>query len=107
MVHVQGCSEILVTDHPERQAQEGWSGDSAPLSEAEYQEVFAKVPRLTVEVVVQGPSGVLLTKRTSGPCAGLWHLPGGTVRFGEPVRVSSMGGSERRHSQCMRNRSNS
>ena len=85
MVHVEGCSEIVVTDHPERQAQEGWSGDSAPLSEAEYQEVFAKVPRLTVEVVVQGPSGVLLTKRTSGPCAGLWHLPGGTVRFGEPL----------------------
>jgi ADP-ribose pyrophosphatase YjhB (NUDIX family) len=36
-----------------------------------------------------------LTKRTEGPCSGLWHIPGGTVRFGEPLvaaveRVASM-----------------
>jgi ADP-ribose pyrophosphatase YjhB (NUDIX family) len=54
-----------------------------PLPEAEYREIYAKVPRLTVEVVVPGPRGVLLTRRDSGPCAGLWHVPGGTVRFGE------------------------
>ena len=29
--------------------------------------------------------GVLLALRDFGPCKGLWHLPGGTVRFGEPV----------------------
>ena len=29
--------------------------------------------------------GVLLALRDRGPCKGLWRLPGGTVRFGEPV----------------------
>ena len=56
-----------------------------PLPEEEYRAVYGRVPRLTVEVVVVGPDGVLLTLREDGPCTGLWHLPGGTVRWGEPV----------------------
>jgi 8-oxo-dGTP diphosphatase len=57
-----------------------------PLPQAEYEAIYARVPRLTVEVViVSAEEGVLLTLRTFGPCAGLWHIPGGTVRFGEPV----------------------
>ena len=56
-----------------------------PLSEEEFQAIYTRVPRLTVEVVIQGPQGIVLTKRTAGPCSGLWHLPGGTVRFGEPL----------------------
>ena len=59
-----------------------------PLSEQEFHEIFSRVPRLTVEVVVRGPGGVLLTERASGPCAGLWHVPGGTVRFGEAVEAA-------------------
>ena len=70
-------------------------GAEPPLTEQEFREIFAKVPRLTVEVVTQSPLGILLTKRTEGPCSGLWHIPGGTVRFGEPLvaaveRVASM-----------------
>ena len=65
------------------------------LTEQEFREIYAKVPRLTVEVVITSPLGILLTKRTEGPCSGLWHIPGGTVRFGEPLvvavtRVASM-----------------
>ncbi len=56
-----------------------------PLSEQEFRDIFAKVPRLTVEVVVQSSHGVLLTERRQGPCAGLWHIPGGTVRFAESL----------------------
>jgi ADP-ribose pyrophosphatase YjhB (NUDIX family) len=56
-----------------------------PLPEDEFDAVFARVPRLTVEVVITSPAGVLLTRRRSGPCRGLWHLPGGTVRLGEPL----------------------
>lgn len=57
-----------------------------PLPQAEYEAIYARVPRLTVEVViVTADHGVLLTLRTFGPCKGLWHIPGGTVRFGEPL----------------------
>ena len=56
-----------------------------PLPQAEYEAIYAKVPRLTVEVVISSPHGVLLTRREMGPCQGLWHIPGGTVRFGEPL----------------------
>ena len=56
-----------------------------PLPRSEYEAIYAKVPRLTVEVVIVSSGGVLLTRRQTGPCAGLWHIPGGTVRFGEPL----------------------
>jgi ADP-ribose pyrophosphatase YjhB (NUDIX family) len=60
-----------------------------PLPQAEFEAIFSRVPRLTVEVVIAAPErGVLLALRDSGPCQGLWHLPGGTVRFGEPVRTA-------------------
>jgi ADP-ribose pyrophosphatase YjhB (NUDIX family) len=57
--------------------------DEHPLSEQEFREIYGRVPRLTVEVVVTGADGVLLTRRAIEPCRGMWHLPGGTVRFGE------------------------
>jgi hypothetical protein len=57
----------------------------APLPEAEYRAIFQKVPWLTVEVVVCSELGVLLARRIGGPCDGLWNLPGGTVRFAEPL----------------------
>ena len=56
-----------------------------PLPQAEYEAIYAKVPRLTVEVVIVSSDGVLLALRQKGPCVGLWHIPGGTVRFGEPL----------------------
>ncbi len=60
---------------------------TAPLPKAEFDWIFSRVPRLTVEVVAaEAERGVLLSLRDVGPCRGLWHLPGGTVRYGEPVR---------------------
>jgi len=56
-----------------------------PLPQAEYEEIFKRVPRLTAEVVVCSGSGVLLARRVGGPCDGLWNLPGGTVRFAETL----------------------
>ena len=41
--------------------------------------------RLNVEVVISTPDGVVLVKRDIEPCKGQWHLPGGTVRFAEPL----------------------
>lgn len=56
-----------------------------PLSEKEFWEIYKKVPRLTVEVIVVSDDGVYLTERNIEPCKGLWHLPGGTIRFGEKL----------------------
>jgi ADP-ribose pyrophosphatase YjhB (NUDIX family) len=57
-----------------------------PLSQKEFDDIYSKVPRLTVEVVIKnGKNAVYLTKRAIEPCKGQWHLPGGTVRFGEPL----------------------
>jgi ADP-ribose pyrophosphatase YjhB (NUDIX family) len=57
-----------------------------PLPQAQFDWIFSRVPRLTVEVVISPPErGVLLSLRDIEPCRGMWHLPGGTVRFGEPV----------------------
>jgi ADP-ribose pyrophosphatase YjhB (NUDIX family) len=59
---------------------------SGPLPEEEFHRIYSRVPRLTVEVVIGTEDrGVLLVLRSFGPCQGLWHLPGGTVRFGEPL----------------------
>ena len=57
-----------------------------PLKKEEFDEIYSKVPRLTVEVIVRDKHGaVYLTQRAIGPCKGLWHLPGGTVQFGETL----------------------
>lgn len=59
---------------------------SGPLPQDEFERIFSRVPRLTVELVIaSSETGVLLALRDFGPCEELWHLPGGTVRFGEPV----------------------
>jgi ADP-ribose pyrophosphatase YjhB (NUDIX family) len=54
-----------------------------PLTQEEFDSIYSKVPRLTVEIIVQSEKGVLLTLRTIEPCAGKWHIPGGTVYYGE------------------------
>ena len=54
-----------------------------PLPQAEYEQIYAKVPRLKVELVIVSPQGVLLMRNEAGTGHEAWHLPGGTVRFGE------------------------
>ncbi len=57
-----------------------------PVPQAEFDAIFAKVPRLAVEVLITSSErGVLLRRREREPCEGMWNLPGGTVRFGEPL----------------------
>ncbi len=58
-----------------------------PLSKAEFDAIYSKVTRLAVEVLIyEKDKGVFLTERDIEPCKGQWHLPGGTVLFGEPVK---------------------
>lgn len=57
-----------------------------PLSKQEFDAIYSKVPRLTVEVLIYDPvKGTYLTLRDIEPCKGQWHLPGGTVFFGENI----------------------
>jgi ADP-ribose pyrophosphatase YjhB (NUDIX family) len=56
------------------------------LPKAEFDSIFSRVPRLCVEVVIFAPErGVLLARRDIPPNLGAWHIPGGTVLFGEPL----------------------
>lgn len=61
------------------------SEEKHPLTQSEFNDIYSKVPRLTVEIIIRGEEGVFLTKRNIEPCKGMWHLPGGTVRFGEKL----------------------
>jgi hypothetical protein len=56
------------------------------LPKAEYDAIYSRVPRLSVEVVIVAPDrGVVLARRDIPPNVGAWHIPGGTVLFGETV----------------------
>src|SRR5690349_15119817 len=60
--------------------------DALPFSPVEFDAIYSRVPRLTVEIIVpDGQGAVFLTKRAIAPFAGQWHLPGGTVYFAEPL----------------------
>lgn len=62
------------------------SGKQFPLSQEEFDYIFSKVPRLTVEIIVTDRQNkIFLIKRAIPPCIGQWHLPGGTVSFGESL----------------------
>jgi ADP-ribose pyrophosphatase YjhB (NUDIX family) len=64
----------------ERARPAGW------LPKSEYDSIYSRVPRLCVEVVIWMPDrGVLLMRRDIPPNVGVWHIPGGTVLFAEPV----------------------
>lgn len=55
------------------------------LSRKEFDIIFSKVPRVTVDIVAKDERGVLLIKRAIRPDIGKWHLPGGTVEFKEKL----------------------
>lgn len=53
------------------------------LSNKEYDFIFSRVPRLTVDVVIKDRRGVLLSLRDIEPAKHQWHIPGGRVYAGE------------------------
>ena len=58
--------------------------DDYPLTDQEFKDIYSKVPRLTVEIILRNDKNeVYLTKRAIEPYIGAWHLPGGTVRYAE------------------------
>lgn len=57
-----------------------------PFSFEEFKEIYSKVPRLCVDLVIKDKKGFLLTLREKNGYEGLWHFPGGTVYYREPVK---------------------
>lgn len=50
-----------------------------------YKQIYSRVPRLCVELVIKNNEGVLLTFRNIAPYKDFWHLPGGTVLLDETL----------------------
>ena len=45
----------------------------------EFMNIYHKVPRAAVDIVIKSNNGWLLTKRALPPYEGMWHIPGGTI----------------------------
>jgi len=56
------------------------------LTQKEFDEIYSKVTRLCVELIIKTKKRILLTKRKIAPDRGKWHLPGGTVFFEESLK---------------------
>lgn len=54
-----------------------------PFSKAEFKEIYSKVPRLTVDLIIKTEQGILMLKRSHKSWKDMWHLPGGTVMIRE------------------------
>jgi len=54
-----------------------------PFTFEEFKDIYSKVPRLCVDLVIQTEDGILLTLREKNGYVGQWHLPGGTVFYRE------------------------
>lgn len=50
-----------------------------------YNEIYSKVPRLAVELLIKNQNGVLWVKRNIPPGQGMWYIPGGTVLLDESI----------------------
>ncbi len=56
-----------------------------PLSPSEFEAIYSRVPRLTVEVILRDGGGIVLAQIARGVLKGQWNLPGGTVYFKETL----------------------
>lgn len=50
-----------------------------------FKDIFSKVPRVTVEIVLIKDGGIVLSLRNIEPYKGYWHTPGGTLFHKEKV----------------------
>ena len=60
------------------------------LPKKEFKRIFSKVPRLCVDLVIKDKTGIVLVLREIAPWKGLWHVPGGTVYFGESLKQAAV-----------------
>ena len=60
-----------------------------PLTPEEFKDIYSRVPRLCVDLIIQSDKGVLLMKRTLASWHGQWYLPGGTVLYKETIEQTA------------------
>jgi ADP-ribose pyrophosphatase YjhB (NUDIX family) len=56
-----------------------------PFTYEQFKEIYSKVPRLCVDMIIQNEDGILLIERKSHGWEGLWHTPGGTLYYKESL----------------------
>ena len=56
------------------------------LPQEEFDDIYSRVPKLSVDIIVKTEKGILLTKRSFGPWKGQWHIPGGSILYGESIK---------------------
>lgn len=59
------------------------------ISSKQFKNIYKRVPRLCVDLVIKNSDGILLTLRNIPPAKGYWHLPGGTVLHGESLEKAA------------------
>ncbi len=55
------------------------------LTDEEYNFIFDRVARLSIDLVITSNEGILLSLRDIEPFKGMWHLPGGMIYKNESV----------------------
>jgi ADP-ribose pyrophosphatase YjhB (NUDIX family) len=56
------------------------------LPEQEFEEIYSRVPRLCVDVIIKTEKGLLLTLRKEDSWKDMWHIPGGTLNYRERLK---------------------
>lgn len=59
--------------------------NSKPFTPEEFKAIYSKVPRVTVDLIIKTPEGIILALRSHYAWKGYWHFPGGTILYKESV----------------------
>ncbi len=63
----------------------GATGRGRPEEAETAKRHYGNKPEVVVAAIIVGRGLALLTRRSRPPAAGMWHLPGGAVEFGESL----------------------
>lgn len=62
---------------------------SQPLADKEFKNIYSRVPRLCVDILIKTGQGIIMTLRDIEPYKDLWHIPGGTLYYGETIEKAT------------------
>jgi len=59
--------------------------NNRPIPPEEFRAIYSRVPRLSIDLVIERQGKILLVQRALPSYKGQWHLPGGTLLFKESI----------------------